>query len=199
VLNWLRHEPPEMEPACESASCIINGADHVAQIVDRNRALYSRERTQRELIDLNEIIREMVFLLQTAANRQSISIRATLDPDLPTTTGDSVQLHQVLMNLMLNSIEAMTEEKGELNIRSQRTDDGQLLISVSDTGSGLPLQEPERVFDAFFTTKAHGTGMGLAISRRIIEAHGGRIWARANCPRGAVFQFAVPIGAPVPA
>jgi PAS domain S-box-containing protein len=192
VLNWLRRASPEIEEACESVSCIIKGADHVAQIVDHNRALYSRERTQCELIDLNEIIRQMIALLQTAANRQSISIRATLDPDLPTTTGDSVQLRQVLMNLMLNGIEAMTEEKGELNISSQTTDDGQLEISISDAGSGLPLQEPERIFDAFFTTKASGTGMGLAISRRIIESHGGRLWARANCPRGAVFQFAVP-------
>jgi signal transduction histidine kinase len=97
------------------------------------------------------------------------------------------------MNLMLNGIEAMTEGRGELNISSRRTEDGQILISVSDTGIGLPVEAAQRVFDAFFTTKAHGTGMGLSISRRIIESHGGRLWASANSPRGAVFQFAVPI------
>ena len=130
--------------------------------------------------------------MREVASRQAISIHAALDPALPTTIGDRIQLQQVLMNLMLNAIEAMTDAKGELNIRSQRTDDGQILISVSDSGSGLPVQEPERIFDAFFTTKARGTGMGLSISRRIIESHGGRLWASANSPRGAVFQFTLP-------
>jgi signal transduction histidine kinase len=193
VLNWLRREPPAIEDACESASCIINGTDRVAQIIDRNHALYSRERTQRELIDINEIIREMVFLLRDTAHRHSISIRSELDPALPATSADRVQLQQVLMNLMLNGIEAMKEESGELNVNSLRTEDGKLLVAVSDSGIGLPEGGPDRIFDAFFTSKPGGTGMGLAISRRIIESHGGHLWASANARRGATFQFTLPI------
>jgi signal transduction histidine kinase len=134
----------------------------------------------------------MVILLHDAANRQSISIRTDLDAALPTTTADHVQLQQVLMNLMLNGIEAMQDGSGELSVTSTRTEDGQLLISVRDSGTGLPGVEPERIFDAFFTTKPQGTGMGLSISRRIIESHGGRLWASPNTGRGATFQFTLP-------
>jgi PAS domain S-box-containing protein len=193
VLSWLRREPPEIAEACESASQIINSAGRVARIVDRNRALYSRETRQRELIDLNEIIREMVVLMRETAHRHSISIRSELDPALPATSADRVQLQQVLINLMLNGIEAMREESGELNVTSTRTEDGKLLVAVSDAGVGLPEAGPERIFDAFFTTKPDGTGMGLSISRRIIESHGGRLWASANAGRGATFQFALPM------
>jgi PAS domain S-box-containing protein len=195
VRSWLRRELPDIEEACDSASQIVNGAHRVAHIVDRNRALYSRETTQRELIDLNEIISEMVVLLRDTARRHSISIRSELDPALPATSADRVQLQQVLMNLMLNGIEAMKEESGELNVTSMRTEDGELLVAVSDCGIGLPEADPERIFDAFFTTKPDGTGMGLSISRRIIESHGGRLWANANAERGATFQFTLPNGA----
>jgi PAS domain S-box-containing protein len=194
VLSWLRRKPPELEEACESASHIINGAHLAARIVDRNRALYSREKTQRELIDLNEIIREMAVMLRDTAHRHSISIRSELDPTLPTTTADRVQLQQVVMNLMLNGIEAMKEESGELRVTSTRTEDGELVITVSDSGIGLPEAGPERIFEAFFTTKPDGTGVGLSISRRIIESHGGRLWAGANAGRGATFKFTLPIG-----
>jgi signal transduction histidine kinase len=134
----------------------------------------------------------MVVLLHDAASRHSISIRTDLDAALPTTTADRVQLQQVLMNLMLNGIEAMQDESGELSVTSKRTEDGQLLISVSDLGIGLPGKEPERIFEAFFTTKPQGTGMGLSISRRIIESHGGRLWASPNTRRGTTFQFTLP-------
>jgi len=134
----------------------------------------------------------MVILLHDAANRHSISIRTDLDAALPTTTADRVQLQQVLMNLMLNGIEAMRDERGELRVTSQRTEDGQLLISVIDLGIGLPGEEPERIFEAFFTTKPQGTGVGLSISRRIVESHGGRLWASPNTGRGATFQFTLP-------
>jgi signal transduction histidine kinase len=193
VLKWLRREPPEIEGACESASYIIKGADRVAHIVDRNRALYSRETTQREVIDLNEIIREMAVLLRDTAHRHSISIRSELDPALPATSADRVQLQQVLMNLMLNGIDAMKGESGELGVTSMRTEDGKLLVVVSDSGIGLPEVGLERIFDAFFTTKPDGTGMGLSISRRIIESHGGSLWASANAGRGATFQFTLPM------
>jgi signal transduction histidine kinase len=134
----------------------------------------------------------MVVLLHDAASRYSVSIRTDLDAALPTTTADRVQLQQVLMNLMLNGIEAMKDESGELSVTSKRTEDGELLISVSDSGIGLPGEEPERIFDAFFTTKPQGTGMGLSISRRIIESHGGRLWASPNTGRGATFQLTLP-------
>jgi signal transduction histidine kinase len=131
-------------------------------------------------------------MLRDAANRHSISIRTDLDAALPTTIADRVQLQQVLMNLMLNGIEAMQDGTGELSVTSKRTEDGQLLISVSDSGIGLPGEEPERIFEAFFTTKPQGTGMGLSISRRIIESHGGRLWASPKAGRGATFQFTLP-------
>jgi signal transduction histidine kinase len=193
VLKWLRREPPEIKEACESAAYIIKGADRVAHIVDRNRALYSRETTQREVIDLNEIIREMAVLLRDTAHRHSISIRSELDPALPATSADRVQLQQVLMNLMLNGIDAMKGESGELGVTSMRTEDGKLLVAVSGSGVGLPEVGLERIFDAFFTTKPDGTGMGLSISRRIIESHGGSLWASANAARGATFQFTLPM------
>jgi PAS domain S-box-containing protein len=191
-LQWLRREPPGLEQARRATSRIVNDAKRAASIVDRNRSLYSRGEPQRETIDLNEVIREMVVLLRDAATRHGISIRSELDPALPTTTADRVQLQQVLMNLMLNGIEAMQEGSGELGIASQRTENDQLLVSVSDTGIGFPSDNPERIFEAFFTTKPRGTGMGLSISRRIIESHGGRLWASANPERGATFQFTLP-------
>jgi PAS domain S-box-containing protein len=191
-LRWLQREPPEIEEARRTVSRIANDVDRAAGIIDRNRSLYRRGTPQRELIDLNEVIRQMVVLLHDAANRHSVSIRTDLDAALPTTTADRVQLQQVLMNLMLNGIEAMKDESGELSVTSRRTEDGQLLILVTDSGVGLPGEEPERIFEAFFTTKPQGTGMGLSVSRRIIESHGGRLWANPNPGRGATFQFTLP-------
>jgi len=147
------------------------------------------------LIDLNEIIRGMVVLLQDTARRHSISIRNELDPALPATTADRVQLQQVLMNLMLNRIEAMKEKRGEVKVTSTRIKDGELLLAVSVSGIGLLEAGSERIFDAFFTTKPGRTGMGLAISRRIIETHGGHLWASANAGRGATFKFTLPMQA----
>jgi signal transduction histidine kinase len=188
-LRWLQREPPEIEEARQSLSRIVSDVDRAAGIIDRNRSLYSRGTPHRELVDLNEIIREMVVLLRDAATRHSISVRTDLDAALPTTTADRVQLQQVLMNLMLNGIEAMKDESGELSVTSKRTGDGRLLISISDSGIGLPNGGPERIFDAFFTTKMQGTGMGLSW---IIEAHGGRLWATPNLGGGATFQFTLP-------
>jgi PAS domain S-box-containing protein len=191
-LRWIRREPPGLEQAQQALSRIINDAKRADSIVERNRSLYSRGTPQREPIDLNEVIREIVIMLRDAASRHDILIRTGLDSALPTTTADRVQLQQVLMNLMLNGIEAMQERSGELRVASGKTEDGQLLISVSDSGVGFLGENPERVFEAFFTTKPQGTGMGLSISRRIIESHGGRLWASANTGPGATFQFTLP-------
>src|SRR5208337_1778965 len=146
-----------------------------------------------EQLHLNEIVRDMAGLLGETASRNSVSIRTELDPELPAMTADRVQLQQVLMNLMLNGIEAMQDAGGDLTVASKRTEDGQLLISGSDSGSGVPADVSERIFEAFFTTKPQGTGMGLSVSRRIVESHGGRLWASPNGGRGAVFQFTLPV------
>jgi len=146
------------------------------------------------LVDVNELIQEMTLLLRNEAARYPISIRSDLAEDLPRVMADRIQLHQVFMNLMLNGIDAMKEvcTAGELAIRSQRVKDGELLVSLSDTGIGLPLQQPEQIFSAFFTAKAQGTGMGLPISRSIIDSHGGHLWATSNSKGNASFHFTLP-------
>jgi signal transduction histidine kinase len=135
----------------------------------------------------------MVAMLGNEANRHSITVRTDLADEIPSVMADRVQLQQALMNLMLNGIEAMPDAAGELGIKSQLWVDGELLISVSDTGVGLPTGNADQMFDAFFTTKSQGTGLGLAITRSIIESHGGRIWAAANFGPGATLQFTLPI------
>src|SRR5262249_29163136 len=135
---------------------------------------------------------EMVVMLRNEANRYSVTMHAELGDTLPKVVADRVQLQQVLMNLMLNGIEAMRDTAGELSIKSQLVEDGQLLISVADTGVGLPTEKADQIFNAFFTTKSQGTGLGLAITRSIVESHGGRVWSTANCGRGATFHFTLP-------
>jgi len=191
-LRWLRRDTPDVAEGCEAALRMIHDATRAAEVIDRVRSLYRRDTSDRERLDVNEIIREMIVLLHDKADRNSISISTELDAGLPLITADRVQLQQVLMNLILNGVEAMKDAKGVLTITSKKTPDAQLLVSVSDSGSGLPGGEVDRIFDAFFTTKAQGTGMGLSISRRIIECHGGRLWASANTERGATFQFTLP-------
>jgi PAS domain S-box-containing protein len=191
-VRWLRRDTPDVAEGCEAALRMINDATRAAEVIDRIRSLYRRDTSDRELLDVNEIIREMIVLLHDKADRNSISIRTELDSGLPLVTADRVQLQQVLMNLILNGIEAMNDGRGELILASKRNDDGQLLISVRDSGIGLPTGGIDRIFEAFFTTKAQGTGMGLSISRRIIESHGGSLWACANTGRGATFQFTLP-------
>jgi PAS domain S-box-containing protein len=193
-LRWLRRDEPDVTEACEAASRIVTDVTRAADIISRISLLFKKGALQRELVDVNELIREMIVLLRNEAARYSISIRSDLAEDLPMVKADRIQLQQVFMNLMLNGIDAMKDLSAPraLTIRSQRVKDGQLTISVSDTGIGLPLQQPEQIFIAFFTTKPHGTGMGLPISRSIIESHGGRLWATSNSERGASFHFSLP-------
>jgi len=152
------------------------------------------------LMDVNQVIQEMVVLLRGEAMRNSILVRAELEADTPQVMADRVQLQQVLMNLMLNGMDAMKDANGirELIIKSQRGENDQVLVSVNDTGVGLPPEQADRIFTAFFTTKPHGTGMGLSISRSIVESHGGRLWAADNAPRGASFCFSLPGKAEAP-
>jgi len=192
-LRWLKHDPPDLERARAAAGRIEQDGNRAAEIVHRLRMFYKTGAPpHRELVDINEVVGEMLVLLRSEAARHSISLRTELAPQLPQTMADRVQLQQVLMNLMLNGIEAMTEGAGELSIRSQRMENGLLLVSVSDTGVGVPSEKVDLIFNAFYTTKPQGTGMGLAISRSIIEAHGGRLWATANGQRGATFHFTLP-------
>jgi PAS domain S-box-containing protein len=193
-LRWLGRDEPDVAEACEAASRLVKDVTRAAGIIDRISSLFKKGALQRELVDVNELIGEMIVLLRSEANRYLISIGIELAEDLPKVMADRVQLQQVLMNLMLNGIDAMKEMSGgsELTIKSQRGDNGQLLISVSDTGVGLPPQQADKIFNAFFTTKPNGTGMGLRISQSIIESHGGRLWAADNSSRGATFQFTLP-------
>ncbi len=192
-LRWLVRDSPDVEEARETASRIVNDVTRAADIIGRITLLFKKGALQRELVDANELIREMIVLLRSEINRYSISIRIELAEDLPKVMADRVQLQQVFMNLMLNGVDAMkgTASRGELTIKSEISD-SQLLISVSDTGVGFPAEQAEQIFKAFFTTKVNGTGMGLPISRSIIESHGGRLWATGDCGRGATFQFTLP-------
>ena len=190
-LRWLSRDEPDVAEACEAASRLVKDVTRAADIIGRISSLFKKDALQRELVDVNELIREMIVLLRSEASRFSISIRTELADGRPKVMADRVQLQQVLMNLMLNGIEAMVDmgTGGELTIKSQQGDNRQLLISVGDTGVGLAPEQAEQIFNAFFTTKPQGSGMGLPISRSIIESHGGHLWATSNSGPGATFQF----------
>jgi PAS domain S-box-containing protein len=193
-VRWLAGDHPDVEEARAAARRIVKDGTRAAEIISRIRLLFKKGTPQRELVDVNEVIREMIVLVRSEAMRYNIFVGAELATNLPQIMGDRVQLQQVLMNLMVNGIDAMKDADStrELIIKSQRAETEHLLISVSDTGVGLPPQQAEQIFNAFFTTKPHGTGMGLRISRSIIESHGGRLWAVDNSPRGASFCFTLP-------
>ena len=193
-LRWLGRDQPDVPEARETAARIIKDVTRASEIISSISLLFKKGALQRDLVDVNELIREMIVLLHGEANRYSISIRTELSDDLPKVMADRVQMQQVFMNHMLNGIDAMKDMTGggELTIRSE-AGDGQLLISVSDTGVGLPPEQADQIFRAFFTTKDDGTGMGLPISRSIIESHGGRLWAAGAPGCGATFKFTLPV------
>jgi PAS domain S-box-containing protein len=194
-IEWLTREPPNIVRARAAASKIDKYGNRAAEIIDRMRSFYRKSPPRRELVGVNGIIQEILTLLYGEATRSLVSVRTELAADLPSIMADRVQLQQVLMNLMLNAIEAMQDKGGELTVMSQ-LQDGQLLFSVSDTGPGLPAGNVDQIFSAFFTTKPQGSGMGLAISRSIVESHGGRLWASANDGQGATFHFTLPTEVP---
>jgi PAS domain S-box-containing protein len=193
-LRWLARDRPDVEEARAAASRTVKDATRAADIIGRVRLLFKKGAAQRERVDVNEVVREMIVLLRGEATRHNIFVRTELAVELPEVMGDRVQLQQVLMNLMINGIDAMkdVEWARELAVKSQRAENEQVLVSVSDSGVGLPSQQADQVFNAFFTTKPHGTGMGLRISRSIVESHGGRLWAADNSARGASFSFTLP-------
>jgi PAS domain S-box-containing protein len=187
-IEWLAHEPPNLDRARAAAARTDKYGNRAAEIIDRIRSFYKKSPPQRELVDVKAIIHEMLTLLNGEACRFSVAMRTDLSAELPKIIVDRVQLQQVFMNLMLNAIEAMEDSGGELTVKSE-LQDGQLQFSVSDTGVGLPMEKMDQIFSAFFTTKPQGSGMGLAISRSIVESHGGQLWASANGGRGATFHF----------
>jgi PAS domain S-box-containing protein len=193
-LRWLARDHPDVEEARQAASRVVKDATRAAEIITRIRAAFKKGTSERTLVDMNEVIQEMITLLRSETTRNSILVRTELATDIPQIMGDRVQLQQVLMNLMVNGIEAMNNMNGprELVVRSRRADGDQLMVSVSDTGVGLPPHQADQLFDAFFTTKPDGTGMGLRISRSIVESHGGRLWATDNSPRGASLHLTLP-------
>jgi signal transduction histidine kinase len=194
-LRWLSHEIPNIERARAIASMIVKDGTRASETVARMQHLFEQGAPLREAVDVNDVIREMIVLLRDEADRYAVSIRAELTENLSQVVGDRVQLKQVLMNLMVNGIEAMNDgnEARELIIRSQRAEKGQVTVSVSDSGAGLPPVPVNQIFNAFFTTKPHSIGIGLSISRSIIERHGGRLWAANNSSRGANFQLSLPV------
>jgi PAS domain S-box-containing protein len=193
LLRWLAHDPPELDRVRAAASRIEQEVNRAANVIDSLRSFYKTgQPTRRQIVDVKEIIEEMTGLLRGEADRHAIMIHSELEADTPDISVDPVQLQQVFMNLMLNAIEAMKDTGGDLTIRSRVNPEGRLFVSISDTGIGLPTASAEQIFEPFHTTKPQGTGMGLTITRSIVESYGGRVWATANQGMGATFHFILP-------
>jgi PAS domain S-box-containing protein len=196
ALNFLDKQPPDLGEIREALGGVVGDADRAGDIIDRIRAHIKKTAPRKDRIDLNEAITEVIGLGQSAIIKNGVSVQTRLMEGLAPVEGDRVQLQQVVLNLILNAVEAMTavdESVRELSISSaQSRANGSILVAVRDSGPGIEPERRERVFDAFYTTKSSGVGMGLSICRSIIDAHGGRLWVEANAPRGAVFQFTLP-------
>ena len=190
-LRNLGSDKPDLDVVRAAVTRIVRDAQRASEIIGRIRSQFEKGSLNRETLGVSELIQETVALLRGEAMRHNVLVRTELGADLPQIVGDRVQLQQVAMNLIVNSIEAMKDVDGvrEMVIQSQQAENEQILVSVSDTGVGLPPKHMEQIFDPFFTTKPHGTGMGLRISRSMIESHGGRLWATQNRPNGARFHF----------
>jgi C4-dicarboxylate-specific signal transduction histidine kinase len=195
AMRWLTRQPSNVEKATHAIDRIVQDGERAAAIIDRIRALIKKAPARRESLQINDAIVEVVGLTRSEMSRNGVSLQMRLTEGLPLIEGDRVQLQQVILNLMINAMEAMaqiSDGRRELLISTQ-TEEGCVLVAVRDSGPGLSEIVLERAFEAFYTTKSSGLGMGLSICRSIVEAHGGRLWATANVPKGAAFQFTVPI------
>jgi len=195
ALHWLEAQPPNLEETRQSLAAIITDGNRAAEIIQRIRNLVKRAPSRNDQLDINEPILEVIALARSEVQRSGVSLQTRLAPDLPLVEGDRVQLQQVMLNLILNAVEALSgvsEGSRDLLISSEDGGADGVRVAVQDSGPGLIPESVDRLFEAFYTTKPTGMGMGLAICRSIIEAHGGRLWATANEPRGAVFQFSLP-------
>jgi C4-dicarboxylate-specific signal transduction histidine kinase len=194
-LRWLRRETPDVDAACRSLEWIIDDGNRASEVIRRVRSLANKTSLEKVPLDVNDVVRETIPLVQRELISHQVLLRMELAPALPMILGDRVQLQQVIINLVMNGIEAMqsvADRPRELVIRS-RQDEAQVLLSVTDCGVGISTENADRLFNPFFTTKSSGMGMGLSICRSIMEAHGGRLWATANIPYGAAFQFTLPV------
>src|SRR5215471_7299818 len=194
-LRWLEAQKPE--EARRSISRVIEEGHRASEILARIRALVKKAPARKDWLDINETIHEVIALAHSEVQRNGVGLELELSDDVPLIFADRIQLQQVILNLMINAIEAMNgaaEGPRDLLVSSKRDDSQGVLVLVRDSGPGLDPEGLDHLFDAFYTTKPHGLGMGLAISRSLIEAHGGRLWASANQPHGAVFQFTLPTG-----
>jgi len=194
--RWLAAQPPDIEKARRSAERIERDGQRAGEIIHRIRALVKRDAPRREWLDLNETILEVIALTRDEVRRNDIALETRLAQDLPRAQGDRIQLQQVILNLIVNALEAMStmgHQPRQLTIASMNDGPREVRVEVRDSGPGVAPDRAEKLFDAFYTTKAEGIGMGLSISRSIIEAHGGRLWATANEPHGAVFRFSLPL------
>lgn len=196
-MMWLSSDPPNLEEARAAVDSIAQQGTRASDVVRHIRAMFTKATPERAKVQMNELIRDVGALVEAAALRNQVSLQTELAPNLPATMGDRVQLQQVMVNLILNGIEAMSDVAGRprrLLIRSQTQGSDMLLVAVRDSGVGIAPQDEKRIFDAFFTTKTQGMGMGLSISHSIVEAHGGRLSASNNDDYGATFQFTLPAG-----
>jgi signal transduction histidine kinase len=197
-LRWLDRDTPDLTAARRSVEWFIDDANRASEVIRRVRALAKKSDIEMVPLDLNDVVRETIGLMQREVFSHQVSLRVELAPALPTILGDRVQLQQVIINLVMNGIESMqsvTDRPRELVIRSRQDEAHQMHVSVTDCGVGISAEDADRLFNPFFTTKSSGMGMGLSICRSIMEAHGGRLWATANVPHGATFQFTLPVNA----
>jgi signal transduction histidine kinase len=194
--RWLANDPPNIERAAQSIERIIRDANRAHEVVERVRNLAKKTPPQKTPVDVNEAVSEVAALTRGEIERGSVDLDLQLSPDLPPVLADRIQLQQVLLNLIVNAIESIASGDGPrgLLVRTERNEPESVLFTVSDSGKGLDRDKLAHVFDAFYTTKSEGMGMGLAVSRAIVEAHGGRIWAAPGESRGAVFRFTIPAG-----
>jgi C4-dicarboxylate-specific signal transduction histidine kinase len=195
ALNFLDRQPPELGEVREALACVVGDADRAGEIIDRIRDHIRKAPPRKTRFDLNNAIDEVIVLGRSAITKNEVLVQTRLAEGLFPVQGDRVQLQQVTLNLVLNAVEAMGAVEAvprELLISTEQTEANGVLVAVRDSGPGIDPEHVERVFEAFYTTKSSGVGLGLSICRSIIDAHGGRLWADANEPRGAVFQFTLP-------
>jgi len=194
-LRMLAGDPPNVDGALETARRTIRDANRASDVITRLRELYSKKEAAAESVDLNEATREVIALSLGVVQKDGVILRTELAADLPRLTGDRVQLQQVVLNLVRNALDAMSAVEGrprELLIRTRRDEGDHVLLTVQDTGVGFPPERSDRLFDSFYTTKTSGMGIGLSVSRSIIESHHGRLWAALNDGPGATFSFSIP-------
>jgi len=194
-LRWLAAEPPNLDEARHAVESIVKDGNRASGIIARVRALTQPRPARITSVDINEIVRETLALCDGELKANGIVVQARLAPAVPRLKGDAIQLQQVVLNLILNAIDAINMANGarELVVASEREGDSAIVVSIEDSGVGLKQVQISRLFDAFYTEKPGGMGMGLAISQSIVEAHGGKIWGEANSPRGAIFHFRLPL------